>query len=84
MEVLELSQMLHPGLFLGIGPQFFLNRLGDELAQGNASFGGHRLGAAEQEIGNLEGRLHIPILPYLWAKPGPVMIPVLRIRRRAQ
>jgi hypothetical protein len=28
--------------------------------------GGGGFCAAEQEIGNFEGRLHVPILPYLW------------------
>jgi hypothetical protein len=66
MKVFEASDMLHPGLFLGCSSQFFLDRLSDQLAQGNAALGGSGFCAAEQEIGDFEGRLHGPILPYLW------------------
>jgi hypothetical protein len=68
MQVFEASDMLHPGLFLGCSFQFFLDRLGDELAQGNTALGGGGLCAAEQEIGDFEGRLHVSILPYLWVR----------------
>lgn len=40
MQVFELAEMLHPGLFLGGYFQFFLDCLGDELAQGNTALGG--------------------------------------------
>src|SRR5580704_4302930 len=66
MQVFEPSDMLHPRLFLGCSFQFFLDRLGDELAQGDTALGGGGFCAAEQEIGNFKGRLHVPILPYLW------------------
>jgi hypothetical protein len=37
--------------------------------------GGGGFCAAEQEIGDFKGRLHIPILPYLWVNPTiPVCI----------
>src|SRR5579864_1999346 len=39
MQVFEPSDMLHPRFFLG-GFQFLLERLGDELAQGNTALGG--------------------------------------------
>jgi len=66
-KVFEFSEMFHPGPLLGSDLQFFLNRLGDELAQRNA-FRRQRLGPAEQEISDFESRLHLPILPYLWAQ----------------
>ena len=44
MEVFELSEMLHPGFFLRCHFQFFLDCLGDELAQGNAALSGGGLG----------------------------------------
>jgi hypothetical protein len=40
MQGFELSEMFHPGFFLRGGFQFFLDRLGDELAQRNASLRG--------------------------------------------
>src|ERR1017187_722572 len=40
MQVFELSEMFHPRLFLGGGFQFLLERLGDELAQGNTELRG--------------------------------------------
>src|SRR5579863_4541660 len=64
-EMFELSQMFHPGLFLGRGPQFLLDSFGDQLPQGDPAFGGRRLGAAEQEVGDFQGCFHTPILPYL-------------------
>jgi len=66
MQVFEPSDMLHPRLFLGCSFQFFLDRLSDELAQRNTALGGGGFCAAEQEVGNFKGRLHGPILPYLW------------------
>jgi hypothetical protein len=66
VEAFELAEMFHPGLFVGRGPQFFLDRLGDELAQRDAAFSGERLGAAEQKIRDFEGGFQRPILPYLW------------------
>jgi len=68
MQVFELSDMLHPRLFLGCSFQFFLDRLSDELAQRDTALGGGGFRAAKQEIGDFEGRLHGPILPYLWVK----------------
>jgi len=58
MQVFEPSEMFHPGLFLRGCFQFFLDRLGDELAQRNAAFRGHRLGAPEQKIRDFEGGFH--------------------------
>src|ERR1700680_136566 len=40
MQVFELSEMFHPRLFLGGSFQFLLERLGDELAQGNTALRG--------------------------------------------
>jgi hypothetical protein len=68
VQVFEPSDMLHPGLFLGCSSQFFLDRLRDELAQRNTALGGGGFCAAEEKIGDFEGRLHAPILPYLWVK----------------
>src|SRR5580692_10173654 len=70
VEMFGLSQMFHPRLFLGRGPQFLLDSFGDQLAQRDSAFGRHRLSSAEQKIGDLEGCLHTPILPYLWDLPS--------------
>jgi len=74
VQVLELSQVLHPGFFLRGGFQFFLNCLGDELAQGNPAFGGGGFCTSKQEVGNFEGCLQVPILPYLWVTFRPAGI----------
>src|ERR1700680_735734 len=71
MEMFELSQMLHPGLFLRCGPQFLLDSLGDELAQRNTAFSRHRLGSAEQEIGDFEGCFFNSILPFFMGTSRP-------------
>jgi len=66
VQVLELSEMFHPGLVLSGYLQFFLDGFSDKLAQGNTTLSGDRLGPAEEEVGNFEGGFHEPILPYLW------------------
>src|SRR5215831_11138711 len=58
VEMFEPSEMLHPGSFLRSCLQFLLNGLGDELAQGDATFGGDRFGPAEQEVRDFKGGLH--------------------------
>jgi hypothetical protein len=68
VQVFEFPEMFHPRLFLGSHFQFFLDCFGDELAQGDTALRGRGLGAAEQEIGDFESRLHRPILPYLWVR----------------
>src|SRR5437763_13451912 len=64
-KVFEFPEMFHPWLLLRCCFQFLLDCLRDELAQRNASFSANGLGTAEQEIGNFEGCLHRPILPYV-------------------
>src|SRR5579862_8850758 len=78
MQVFEPSDVLHPGPFLGGSFQFLLDRLGDELAQGNTALGGGGFCAAEQEIGDFESRLHVPILPYLWVQYEKVPVCISR------
>ena len=65
-KVLELAEVFRPGFFLRRYSQLLLDSLCDELAQRDAALGGHRLCPAEKKIRNLKGRLHWPILPYLW------------------
>jgi hypothetical protein len=43
----------------------FCQRLGDKCLQRNPAFGGHRLGAAEDRVGNFKRCFHILMLPYL-------------------
>ncbi len=66
VKVLELAQVFGPRFFLRRDSQLLLDSLGHELAQRNAAFGSHRLGPTEEKIRDFEGRLHWPILPYLW------------------
>src|SRR5579862_8558150 len=66
VKVLKLAQMFCPWFFLRRNPQLLLDGLSDELAQRNAALCGHRLGPTKKKIRNFQGRLHGPILPYLW------------------
>src|SRR6266567_1669926 len=67
-QVFEFSNMSHPRFlaWLGCGTELVLHRLSHKLTERYASLGGDRLGPAEHQVRDFEGRFHIPILPYLW------------------
>src|ERR1700733_1388023 len=68
VEVLETSSKPHPRLFFTFQASLELLRdgFGYKGAQWDATLRGHRFGAAEDGVGNLEGGLHPFRVPYLW------------------
>ena len=73
VEVFETSGRPHPGLFFSFQASLELLRdgFGYKGAQRDATLGGHRLGTAEDGVGNLEGGLHLSRVPYLWEVVNP-------------
>ena len=49
------------------GAESFSERFGHEFAQGLPALRSGGFGAAKDRIRNVDGSLHKPILPYLWA-----------------
>ena len=52
----------------GAAPQLLVERLGEELLQGDAAAGSHDLCPPERSVGQLDCRLHMGIFPYLWVR----------------
>jgi hypothetical protein len=62
-QVFEFANMSHPRFlaWLGCGTELVLHRLSHKLTERYASLGGDRLGPAEHQVRDFEGRFHIPI-----------------------
>src|SRR5262249_19504057 len=95
-QVPQLAEALHPFGIAGasrasLRGELFLQGLAHELLERLAAFGGLRLGPAEEDVRDLDGGLHAPILPYLresdaWClAPGvPACAPGQKRQERAQ